>query len=117
VSLPRILDVFAEFRIRPREVGTRHIHKVSETAHDSTISTMESWIRREVTLISGETGARLHWLHGCEGRDTVPHRKGTQDVFSKMTLRQKSTAGSNISLNLAPEVCMHLTLVGAIETS
>jgi hypothetical protein len=114
VSLPRILDVFAEFRIRPREVGTRHIHKVSETAHDSTISTMESWIRREVILISGETGARLH---GCEGRDTVPHREGTQDVLSKMTMRQKSTAGSNIFLNLAPEVCMHFTIVGAIETS
>ena len=80
VSLPRILDIFADFRTRPREVRTRHIHKVSETAHDSTISTMESWIRREVTVISGETGARLH---GCESRDTVPHREGTQDAFSK----------------------------------
>jgi hypothetical protein len=89
VSLPRRLDAFAEFRIRPREVVV-HIHKVSETAHDSTISTMESWIRKEVTLIFGETNARLH---GCEGRNTFPHREGMQDVFSKMTLRKKSTAG------------------------
>jgi hypothetical protein len=39
VGLPRILDVFDEFRIRPCEIGTCHIHEVSETAHDATIST------------------------------------------------------------------------------
>ena len=53
VSLPRasanmsrhILDIFAEFRIRPSEIGTCNIHEVSKTNHDAAISTMEGGIR------------------------------------------------------------------------
>ena len=85
VSLPRasanmsrhILDIFAEFRIRPSEIGTCHIHEVSKTNHDAAISTMEGGIRWEATLILGETSAismragiqshmvKVPWCNGC----------------------------------------------------
>ena len=86
----------------------------TEIAYDTTISKMEVWIRGEATPIFGKTSARLHRR---EVRDAIPHREGTQDVLSEMTLQQKSTAGGEISFNFAPKVCMYFTLVSPIKTS
>ena len=67
-----------------------------------------------------DVGKKIPCQHGApfpDGRGTIPHGEDTQNVFSKMTLRQKSTAGAHISFNFAPEVSVHFALVCPIETS
>ncbi len=77
------MDVVDADRLQGNEVAI--VDEVPETADDSAIAAVESEIWRQIALIFSETSSGSHRR---KGRDAIPHFESTQDIFSKMALRQ-----------------------------
>jgi hypothetical protein len=56
-GLTRVLYVLAEFGIRPSQIGSGHIHQITQTTNYTAIYAMKNRVRTRVPLLFCQTAA------------------------------------------------------------
>ena len=78
MSLARVLNVFAEFRVSERKVRSCHVDKVAQASHNAAIAQMKRALRCRITVIFGEAGM---WGKKSRERERAPETISAENVF------------------------------------
>ena len=101
VRFTRKLNKLAKFRVCQSKIWSGHIDKVSETADNATVTTMEDRVRIRITVLLAQTSI---WSHWSKGRYAISVSKSVEDIHCEMLLGQNSGACYHVAFYFTSQI-------------